>query len=189
MRLDVQDIKGDKISSDLLLVGGGIAGLTTALEASELGKKAPSDSGAEKKVSPGIQIGEIKTDDQGQVFVGSQVTISDVPQEVLQRLLKNLEEKDVAIEERGAKLQELAEKYKEIEERLAKRSIEDDLVAQAKQKLDGGDLEGAEHLLLRSLEKNLQATVEKKKDSASDAFDLGSVRELQLDYDGAKNIF
>ena len=156
---------------------------------SELGKKAPSDSGAEKKVSPGIQRGEIKTGDQGQVFVVSQVTISDVPQEVLLRLLKNLEEKDVAIEERDAKLQELAEKYKELEERLAKRSIEDDLVAQAKQKLDGGDFEGAEHLLLRSLGKNLQAIVEKKKDAASDAFDLGSLRELQLDYAGAKNFF
>ena len=38
--MDVQDIKGDQISCDLLVVGGGIAGITTALEASEVGKKA-----------------------------------------------------------------------------------------------------------------------------------------------------
>jgi len=38
--MDVQDIKGDQISCDLLVVGGGIAGMTTALEASEVGKKA-----------------------------------------------------------------------------------------------------------------------------------------------------
>ena len=38
--MEVQDIKGDQISCDLLVVGGGIAGMTTALEASEVGKKA-----------------------------------------------------------------------------------------------------------------------------------------------------
>jgi len=38
--MDVQDIKGDQVSCDLLVVGGGIAGITTALEASEVGKKA-----------------------------------------------------------------------------------------------------------------------------------------------------
>jgi quinone-modifying oxidoreductase subunit QmoA len=38
--MDVQDIKGDQISCDLLVVGGGIAGITSALEASEVGKKA-----------------------------------------------------------------------------------------------------------------------------------------------------
>ena len=38
--MEVQDIKGDEISCDLLVVGGGIAGTTTALEASEVGAKA-----------------------------------------------------------------------------------------------------------------------------------------------------
>jgi len=139
-------------------------------------------NGAKENAAPTIQIGEIKTGYQSQVFVGSQVTIVDLPQEVLQRLLKNLEEKDVAIDERDAKLIELAQKYKELEERLAKRSTKDDLVAQAKEKLDAGDLEGAEKLLLQSYEKNLQAMAENKKAAASDAFELGSLKELQLDY-------
>ena len=74
----------------------------------------------------------------------------------IERLLKTLDEKDVALQDRVAKLQEMAQKYKELEKRLAKRSVEDDLVAQAKEKLDKGDLEGAEELLIKSLEKNLK---------------------------------
>ncbi len=38
--MHVEDIKGDQISCDLLVVGGGLAGMTTALEASEVGKTA-----------------------------------------------------------------------------------------------------------------------------------------------------
>ena len=37
--MGVEDIRGDQISCDILVVGGGIAGITTALEASEVGKK------------------------------------------------------------------------------------------------------------------------------------------------------
>ena len=61
--------------------------------------------------------------DQSPAVVGRDVTIIyGVPQEVVQRLLKNLDEKDVAIEEREAKLKELAQKYKELEKRLDRRN-------------------------------------------------------------------
>jgi tetratricopeptide (TPR) repeat protein len=148
-----------------------------------------------------IQIDQIKTGDQSQVFVGSKVIISGVSPKVIEelsktlnlkvieRLLKNLDEKDVALQDRDVKLQELAEKYKELEERLAKRSAEENLVAQAKKKLDAGDLEGAEKLLLQSYEQNLQAIAEKNKSAAADAVELGLVKELQLDYSGAKIFF
>jgi hypothetical protein len=113
----------------------------------------------------------------------------EIPQKVLQRLLKNLEEKDVAIDKRDAKLEELTEKYKELEKRLANRSHEDELAALAKQKLNAGDLEGAESLLRHSLKKNLQNKVKKEKAAASNAFELGFIKELQLDYDGAKQFY
>jgi len=93
------------------------------------------------------------------------------------------------LQDRVAKLQELARKYEELEKRLAKRSVENDIVAQAKEKLDKGDLEGAEELLLKSLEKNLKIIAEKKKAAASDAFELGSLKELQLDYHSAKKYY
>jgi tetratricopeptide (TPR) repeat protein len=156
---------------------------------SELGKKLAPDNGAKGKAEPGIQIDQIKTGDQSKVFVGSQVTILGVPQEVVQRLLKNLEEKDVAIEELDASLQKLAQLYKDLRESLIKRSAEDDLVAQAKKKLDEGSLEGAKKLLLQSYKKNLQSIAENKKAAAADAFGLGLIKKLQLDYTEAKNFF
>lgn len=156
----------------------------------ELGKRAASDSKAEKKVVSEIQIGEIKTGYQSPIIVGDKATITyGVSQTVLERLLKILDEKNVAMEERNFKFQELAQKYNELKEHLAKRSAKNELVAQAKQKLEKGDLESVEKLLLQSLEKNLQAISEKKKDAATDAFELGSVRELQLDYSGAKKYY
>jgi tetratricopeptide (TPR) repeat protein len=171
----------------------------------ELGKKAASDSGAEKKQTTGISIGEIKTGDQGSVIVGDQVTITyngvsqavvndlqrslNLKDKELARLLKTMDEKDVALEDRETKLQELAKKYKELEGRLAQRSAEDEFVAQAKQKLQEGDLEGAEKFLLQSLDNNLKAIFENKKAAAADAFELGSVKELQLDYTGAEKFY
>jgi tetratricopeptide (TPR) repeat protein len=120
---------------------------------------------------------------------GDFIPTENVPPNLIKYFLKTLEEKDVAIEERDAKIKELAEKYKELDERLAERSAEDALTAQAKERLEQGDLEGAEKLLRQSLEKNLLALAEKKKNAAADAFELGSLRELQLDYKGARNYY
>ena len=171
----------------------------------ETGKKDASDNGREKKPATGIQIDEIKTGDKSPVVLGGKATINyydvspavvddsrkrfNLDDRVLERLLKTLDEKDVAIKDRDAKFQEIAQKYKGLEERLAKRSAEDELAAQAKQKLEDGNLEDAEKILLQSLQKNLQANAEKRKTAASDAFDLGSVKELQLDYAGAKKFY
>ena len=171
----------------------------------EMGKQDASDNGTGKKVATGTQIDEIKTGDKSPVVLGDNATINyydvspavvddsrkrfNLDDRVLERLLKTLDEKDVAIKDRDAKFIEMAQKYKGLEERLAKRSAEDELAAQAKQKLEDGNLEDADKILLQSLQKNLQANAEKRKAAASDAFDLGSVKELQLDYAGAKKFY
>jgi tetratricopeptide (TPR) repeat protein len=120
---------------------------------SEKGKKAASGKrGGEKQPDSGVHIGDIKTHNQSPVIVGDNPTITyGVPQSVVDRLLKTIEEKDFAIEDREAKLQELTQRYKELDERLAKRPPDDEFAAQAKLKLDQGDLESAEKLLLQSL--------------------------------------
>ncbi|MBM2834612.1 MAG: hypothetical protein HW406_1773, partial [Candidatus Brocadiaceae bacterium] len=124
------------------------------------------------------------------VVAGGNVAISyGVSQKTLDRLLKTLDEKDIDLKDRDAEIQKWIEKYKELESRLALRSTEDTLAAQAKEKLDAGDLEGAEKLLQQSLERKKQHIDEMKKAAASDSYELGLIKELQLDYQGAENYF
>ena len=107
-------------------------------------------------------------------------------EKVIERLLKTIEEKDIALNDKDAKLEELSAKYKEIEASLAKRSAEDTFATEAKQRLQAGDLEGsAKALLQQSLKKNLEDSEDKRKADAVDAYELGSLRDLQLDYPGA----
>ena len=164
----------------------------------KLGEGAAVDDGAENPQTTGTLVDKIKTGDQSSVILGdgTKITYNGVPQAVVNdlqkalnlkdttiaRLLKTLEEKDVALEDRQTKFEELAKQYKELEERLTQRSAEDELIAQAKHKLDKGDYKGAEKTLLQSLERNFAASSKKKKAAAADAFALGSVKELQLDY-------
>jgi tetratricopeptide (TPR) repeat protein len=107
----------------------------------------------------------------------------------INRLLKTLDEKDVKIEEREALIQDWIRKYKELEQRLAQRPSEDKLSAQARQKLVNGDIEGAEKLLHESLEKNLQDIKGKTKAAAADAYEIGSIKELKLDYRTASEYY
>jgi tetratricopeptide (TPR) repeat protein len=106
-------------------------------------------------------------------------------QKVINRLLKELDEKDIAIEDSQAEIDQWIKKYKELEQRLEQREGQNELVAQAKAKLDDGDLEGAESLLIQSLERHLKQIEKEKKSAASDAFDLAGVKSLQLDYQRA----
>ncbi len=107
----------------------------------------------------------------------------------IESLLKNLDERDVKLSERDAKIEEWINKYKELESRIVNRPAEDKLATQAKEKLNNGDLEGAEKILKQSLEKNLKSIEETKKAAAADSYDLGSIKELQLDYKEAKDYF
>ena len=89
--------------------------------------------------------------------------------------------------DKDAEIQSWIQRYQELATRLGERS--DSLAVQAKAKLDAGDLEGAEKLLKESLEKNMKAVAEGKKAAAADAFQLGSIKELQLDYNVARGYY
>ena len=105
---------------------------------------------------------------------------------IIESLLKTLVEKDVALADRDAKFEDLSRKYKELEVSLARRPANDTIAAQARKRLEKGDQKGAEKLLQQSFKNNLQDSKQKRKAAAADAYELGSLRELQLDYQGAK---
>ncbi len=129
--------------------------------------------------------GSINIDaDNSQVSTGDgspniQINIeNNIPEEVYKRLLKTLKEKDVDIAERDKIIQKSIAKYNELKS-------EDNLDAQAKEKLLAGDYEGAEKLLRKSFEKNLESV----KSAAIAAYRLGSVKELQIEYAKAREYY
>lgn len=110
--------------------------------------------------------------------------------EVVDCLLKILDEKDIAIEDRDETIERWITNYRELETKFAQRSTEETLIAEAKDKLTFGDLNGAENLLKKSFEKNIKIVSEKGKMAAAlDAFELGIIKELQIDYYGAIKFF
>lgn len=114
----------------------------------------------------------------------------DENKEVVDCLLKILDEKDIAIEDRDKTIERWITNYRELETKLAQRSSEETLIAEAKDKLTLGDLNGAEKLLTKSFEKNLKVVSEKGKVAvALDAFELGVIKELQIDYYAAIKFF
>jgi tetratricopeptide (TPR) repeat protein len=106
----------------------------------------------------------------------------------IERFLIILDEKGIAIKDRDTKLWEMAANYKELEKRLSESQI-DTVLVQARRMLSEGDFENTEKLLSQLYETKLHASAENKKDAALAAFELGSVREVQLDYQGAKKAF
>ena len=112
-----------------------------------------------------------------------------VNRKALEFALKELDTKDVAIQERESKIQEWAKKYKKLEQRLSEAAPEDKTAKLAKEKLDQGDLDSAEKLYYESLEKNLKALAEKQKAAASDAYNLAAIKELKLQYPEALSYY
>lgn len=104
-----------------------------------------------------------------------------------ERLLKTLVDKNIDISARDAEIRTWIERYNELSSRLEKRA--DTIAAKAAAMLKGGGLDDAEELLKQSLEKNLQAADEGKKAAAQDAFELAGIRELRLDYRGARDYY
>ena len=103
-----------------------------------------------------------------------------VPQKVVDRLNELLDAKDVDIAEREARLAELAEKYQELQARLAER--DDDVAERARAHLAEGELEQAEALLKASFAERLKRLDEERELAAAEAFELGGIRLLNLDY-------
>ncbi|MCP3897019.1 MAG: tetratricopeptide repeat protein, partial [Moraxella sp.] len=93
------------------------------------------------------------------------------------------------MEDRQSQIDRWVKKYKELNEQLERRSAKNPLVAQAKARLDEGDLEGAEALLLQSLEQHLRNIEKEKQSAASDAFELAGIKQLQLDFKSARSYY
>jgi tetratricopeptide (TPR) repeat protein len=114
----------------------------------------------------------------------------DQNKELVDCLLQILDEKDIAIEDRDKTIERWITIHRELETKLAQRSTEETLIAEAKDKLTLCDLNGAEKLLTKSFEKNLKVVSEKGKVAAAlNAFELGVIKELQIDYDAAIKFF
>ena len=119
-----------------------------------------------------------------------------VSPKIVKRLEELLDKKDVDLIKVQEEVDHWLKKYNELKNQLAQRPATDELAAKAKALLDTGDLEGAEALLKKSLAQNLarRAQLAKEKESldqaaAKDAYDLGSIKELQLDYPAARTYY
>ena len=109
---------------------------------------------------------------------------------LLDHLLQILDEKNFVIEDRNKIVERWITNYRELEIKLAQRSTKETIIAEAKDKLTSGDLNGAEKSLKKSFEKNINVVSEKRKVVAAlDAFELGVIKELQIDYYGALKFF
>ena len=119
-----------------------------------------------------------------------------VSPKIVKRLEKLIDKKDIDLIKAQKEIDHWLKKYNELKTQLAQRPATDELAAKAKALLEIGDLEGAEELLKKSLAQNLarRAQLAKEKESldqaaAKDAYDLGSIKELQLDYPEAKTYY
>ena len=105
------------------------------------------------------------------------------------KLVRILDENNVFDLGREAQLEEMAVKYRELEERLAKQGEKDSLALEVRNSLETGDFETAEKMLLQSFEKNIQSLPEKQVQAAREAFGLGSIRDINLDYTEAEKYY
>ena len=97
-------------------------------------------------------------------------------------LLKQLAEKNTALNSRTSEFEALARKYADLEQRLGEYAKTDELAQQARHELDVGNLDRAETLLQQAYDKDYQLS---RQRLAQRAFDLAEVAELKLDHDKA----
>jgi hypothetical protein len=70
---------------------------------------------------------------------------------LINKLLNNLYEKDVAIKDYKVKMNQWIERYKELEQRVEQIEGQNKLVTQVKAKLNDGNLEGAESMIAQNV--------------------------------------
>ena len=131
-------------------------------------------------------------DTQGNVTVNCE----GVDPKIVERLNELLDLKDIKLDEANQVAAHWLKKYNELTAQLAQRPASDTLAVEAREMLEKGQLEAAEALLQKSLSQNLarraQLAQEKAaldKAAASDAYDLGSIKELQLAYREARTYY
>lgn len=110
-----------------------------------------------------------------------------VSPKIVKRLEELLDKKDVDLINAKTEIDHWLAKYNELKTQLATRT--DELAAKAKKLFAKGDLKGAKELLKQSLVQNLERKVESDKAAARDAYDLGLIEELQLDYVSARDYY
>ena len=103
-----------------------------------------------------------------------------VPQKVVDRLLKELDDKDIKLQERESITNNWIQKYKKLESQLADRS--DEIAKQAQAFLADGKLEEAEQLFKQALTNDM-------KNAAANAYSLAEIKVLQLNYPEAKTYY
>lgn len=111
---------------------------------------------------------------------GKATVICGIPQKVVDRLLKELDEKDIKLQERESIIASWIKKYQELESQLASRS--DDIAKQAKAFLEEGKLEDAEKLFKQALQNDV-------KNAAANAFSLAQIKVLQINYPEATTYY
>ena len=93
-----------------------------------------------------------------------------------------LDEKEIELAERQKTIDQWTERHRDLEQQLAQRPKDDTLAREAKVALDEGKFEEAEALLRRSLESHLKNLETFSGKAGQDAYSLGHLAELQLDY-------
>ncbi len=175
-----------------------IAGLTLAFKEK---KKEPSSKGV---IDPSAGSGAIVVHSEGgnspAITSGRDTHITyNTAQEALDvlkhksnvedYLLKTLEEKKIAIEEKDQLIKDWVAKYQELEESLEARDENDSFAVCARDKLEEGDLDGAEECLKQSFESNMAGAEDQLKAAAADAFEIAELKVLKLEYREALSFY
>ena len=115
---------------------------------------------------------------------------------VIARLEEALNKKEIELTQsrqtaaqRQKTIDQWIERYEDLEQQLAQRPKDDVLAREAKVALSEGKLEDAEALLQRSLKSHLENLKKFQTQAAQDAYSLGYIAELQLDYVKAQRYF
>jgi tetratricopeptide (TPR) repeat protein len=150
----------------------------------------------------------------------------NLPRELLDRLYMIIDRRYIEEGKKDIQITELIKKFRRLEALLEEESNDNHIFQLIMERLNSGDLEGAERLMKRELERDLRIVRERRRlsavvgneleaiknnqlegaerallmtlvrnrriinkerrDAASVAFFIGSLRELQLDYKGAR---
>ena len=112
-----------------------------------------------------------------------------ISQDAFDKLENIARKKEPDILNAEADLKNIIDQYKKLEHRLENRPEDVCFVAEAKEELKAGNLERAENLLLESYEKYVKLIEKDKALAAEDAFELGCVKEMQIEYEAAAQYY
>ncbi len=97
--------------------------------------------------------------------------------------------KDAGYADLKAKLRQVEKDYEELQASVAKRDKEDNLTPEIQKNLDACEFGEAEKLLLKSLDKHLDKSLPYTEKAAQDAFQLAKLKQIQLEYEKAKEYY